>query len=62
MHFMLQKEVVDRMAAAPGSKVYGRLSVMLQLACRVEPLFTVPAEGVPSAAQGRVRRGSPDPA
>jgi 16S rRNA (adenine1518-N6/adenine1519-N6)-dimethyltransferase len=42
MHFMLQKEVVDRMAAEPGSKVYGRLSVMLQLACRVEPLFTVP--------------------
>jgi 16S rRNA (adenine1518-N6/adenine1519-N6)-dimethyltransferase len=42
MHFMLQKEVVDRMAAAPGSKVYGRLSVMLQLACRVQPLFDVP--------------------
>jgi len=42
MHFMLQKEVVDRMAAEPGSKVYGRLSVMPQLACRVEPLFTVP--------------------
>lgn len=42
MHFMLQKEVVDRMAAEPGSKVYGRLSVMLQLACRVEPLFVVP--------------------
>jgi 16S rRNA (adenine1518-N6/adenine1519-N6)-dimethyltransferase len=42
MHFMLQKEVVDRMAAEPGSKVYGRLSVMLQLACRVEPLFDVP--------------------
>lgn len=42
MHFMLQKEVVERMAAEPGSKVYGRLSVMLQLACRVEPLFTVP--------------------
>ena len=42
MHFMLQKEVVDRMAAEPGSKVYGRLSVMLQLACRVTPLFTVP--------------------
>ena len=42
MHFMLQKEVVDRMAAEPGSKVYGRLSVMLQLACRVEPLFYVP--------------------
>ncbi len=44
MHFMLQKEVVDRMAAEPGSKVYGRLSVMLQLACRVEPLFNVPPE------------------
>lgn len=44
MHFMLQKEVVERMAAEPGSKVYGRLSVMLQLACRVEPLFTVPPE------------------
>lgn len=42
MHFMLQKEVVDRMAAAPGSKVYGRLSVMLQIACRVEPLIEVP--------------------
>ena len=42
MHFMLQKEVVDRMAAAPGSKVYGRLSVMLQLACRIEPLIDVP--------------------
>ena len=42
MHFMLQKEVVDRMAAGPGSKVYGRLSVMLQAYCRVVPLFKVP--------------------
>ena len=42
MHFMLQKEVVERMAAAPGSKVYGRLSVMLQAYCTVTPLFTVP--------------------
>jgi 16S rRNA (adenine1518-N6/adenine1519-N6)-dimethyltransferase len=42
MHFMLQKEVVERMASAPGSKVYGRLSVMLQAYCRVTPLFTVP--------------------
>ncbi|HET9818225.1 MAG TPA: 16S rRNA (adenine(1518)-N(6)/adenine(1519)-N(6))-dimethyltransferase RsmA, partial [Rhodanobacteraceae bacterium] len=41
MHFMLQKEVVERMAAAPGGKVYGRLSVMLQLACKVEPLLRV---------------------
>ena len=44
MHFMLQKEVVDRMASAPGSKVYGRLSVMLQAYCTVTPLFTVPPE------------------
>jgi 16S rRNA (adenine1518-N6/adenine1519-N6)-dimethyltransferase len=42
MHFMLQKEVVERMAAAPGSKVYGRLSVMLQAYCAVTPLFKVP--------------------
>jgi 16S rRNA (adenine1518-N6/adenine1519-N6)-dimethyltransferase len=42
MHFMLQKEVVDRMAADPGSKVYGRLSVMLQAYCTVESLFDVP--------------------
>jgi 16S rRNA (adenine1518-N6/adenine1519-N6)-dimethyltransferase len=42
MHFMLQKEVVDRMAAGPGSKVYGRLSVMLQAYCHVTPLFDVP--------------------
>ena len=42
MHFMLQKEVVDRMAAEPGGKVYGRLSVMLQAYCRVSALFKVP--------------------
>lgn len=42
MHFMLQKEVVERMAAGPGSKVYGRLSVMLQAYCRVTPLLKVP--------------------
>lgn len=42
MHFMLQKEVVDRLAAAPGGKTYGRLSVMVQLVCRVTPLFQVP--------------------
>ncbi len=42
MHFMLQKEVGERMAAGPGSKVYGRLSVMLQAYCRVTPLLKVP--------------------
>jgi len=42
MHFMLQKEVVDRMAAAPSSSDYGRLSVMLQYRFRILPLFDVP--------------------
>lgn len=41
LHFMLQKDVVDRMAAGPGEDAYGRLSVMLQYRCRVEPLFDV---------------------
>lgn len=41
MHFMLQKEVVDRMAAAAGSDDYGRLSVMLAPSLRVEPLFDI---------------------
>jgi 16S rRNA (adenine1518-N6/adenine1519-N6)-dimethyltransferase len=41
MHFMLQKEVVDRMAAEPGSKTYGRLSVMLQYYCDIEYLFSI---------------------
>lgn len=41
MHFMLQKEVVDRIAAAPGSKSYGRLSIMCQYHLAVYPLFTV---------------------
>ncbi len=44
MHFMLQQEVVTRMAAVPGSRAWGRLSVMLQSECRVQPLFTVPPE------------------
>jgi 16S rRNA (adenine1518-N6/adenine1519-N6)-dimethyltransferase len=41
-HFMLQKEVVDRMAAEPGGKDYGRLTVMLQWRCHIEALFDVP--------------------
>lgn len=44
MHFMLQKEVVQRLAASPGSKAYGRLSVLVQYFCDVEYLFTVPPE------------------
>lgn len=42
MLFMLQKEVVDRLAAQPGSKDYGRLSVMVQAYSGVERLFDVP--------------------
>lgn len=41
MHFMLQLEVVERMAASPGGKNYGRLSVMTQYHCQVNLLFTV---------------------
>lgn len=41
MHFMLQKEVVERMAAEPGGKDYGRLSVMLQVHCEVISLFDI---------------------
>ena len=43
-HFMLQKEVVDRMGAAPGGKDYGRLSVMLQWRYAIEPVLEVPPE------------------
>ncbi|MCD6060970.1 MAG: ribosomal small subunit methyltransferase [Moraxellaceae bacterium] len=44
MTFMLQKEVVERMVAAPGNGDYGRLSVMLQVKCEVEWLLDVPPE------------------
>lgn len=42
MHFMLQKEVVERMVSAHDEPEYGRLSVMLQYRCEVDYLFTVP--------------------
>lgn len=44
LHFMLQKEVVDRMSAAPGSRKFGRLTVMLGCRMRVVRLFDVPQE------------------
>ena len=65
MYFMLQKEVVDRMAAGPGSKTYGRLSVMLQAFCQVTPLFDIgpgafkPAPKVDSAFVHLVPHASP---
>jgi len=64
MHFMLQKEVVDRMAAEPGSKVYGRLSVMLQAYCTVTSLFDVPPAAFrpPPKVDSSVVRLVPKPA
>ena len=44
MHFMLQKEVVERLAAQPGGTDWGRLSVMAQYYCQVDQLFIVPPE------------------
>jgi 16S rRNA (adenine1518-N6/adenine1519-N6)-dimethyltransferase len=58
MHFMLQKEVVDRICATPGSKKYGRLSVMMQYYCATELLFEVPPESfdpVPKVMSAIVR-------
>ena len=58
MHFMLQKEVVDRICATPGSKKYGRLSVMMQYYCATELLFDVPPESfdpVPKVMSAIVR-------
>ncbi len=42
MHFMLQKEVVDRITAEPNTKAYGRLSVIMQYHCMADYLLTVP--------------------
>ena len=66
-HFMLQKEVVERMAAAPGGKDYGRLTVMLQWRCAVEPLLDVPPQAFDppprvDSAVVRLRPHAPAPA
>ncbi len=63
-HFMLQKEVVDRMAAAPGSKDYGRLSVMLQWRYHIENVLDVPPEAFdpPPRVDSAVVRMLPLPA
>jgi 16S rRNA (adenine1518-N6/adenine1519-N6)-dimethyltransferase len=58
MHFMLQLEVVERLAAAPGSKLWGRLGVLTQYHCEVEALFQVPPEAfypVPKVQSAVVR-------
>jgi 16S rRNA (adenine1518-N6/adenine1519-N6)-dimethyltransferase len=63
-HFMLQKEVVDRMAAGPGSKDYGRLSVMLQWRYDIESIIDVPPEAFdpPPRVDSAVVRMQPLPA
>jgi len=63
-HFMLQKEVVDRMAAAPGGKDYGRLSVMLQWRYHIENVLDVPPEAFdpPPRVDSAVVRLQPLPA
>ncbi len=63
MLFMLQKEVVERLAASPGSKQYGRLSVMSQYHCRIEKCFNVkPASFHPAPkVMSAVVRLSPHP-
>ena len=64
MHFMLQKEVVDRMAAGANAEAYGRLSVMLAVVAEVEPLFIVGpgAFRPPPRVQSAVVRLRPRPA
>jgi 16S rRNA (adenine1518-N6/adenine1519-N6)-dimethyltransferase len=61
--FMLQKEVVDRMAAGPGGRDYGRLSVMLQWRYAIEPLMDVPPEAFepPPKVDSAVVRMVPKP-
>lgn len=63
-HFMLQKEVVDRMAAAPGGRDYGRLSVMLQWRYDIESVLEVPPEAFdpPPRVDSAVVRMQPLPA
>ena len=58
LHFMLQKEVVERICAKPGSKTYGRLSVMMQWLCAASPLVSVPASAFkpqPKVESGFIR-------
>lgn len=61
MHFMLQLEVVDRLAAQPGTKDWGRLSVMAQFQCQIEKLFEVSPEAFypPPKVQSAVVRLTP---
>ena len=64
LHVMLQKEVVERMAASPGSKAYGRLGIMLGCYFDIERLFSVPPEAFepPPEVMSAVVRLRPRPA
>lgn len=64
MHFMLQKEVVNRMVAAPGSKAFGRLTVMTQYYCQTIPVIEVPPDSFdpPPKVDSAVIRLLPKPA
>ena len=61
MHFMLQLEVVQRLAAQPGNKHWGRLGIMTQYHCQVEHLFDVPPEAFnpPPKVQSAIVRLTP---
>jgi 16S rRNA (adenine1518-N6/adenine1519-N6)-dimethyltransferase len=61
MHFMLQLEVVERLAASPGNKNWGRLGIMAQYQCQVEHLFDVPphAFNPPPKVQSAIVRLTP---
>lgn len=61
MHFMLQREVVERLAASPGSKDWGRLGIMAQYQCEVSHLFDVPPEAFfpPPKVQSAIVRLTP---
>jgi 16S rRNA (adenine1518-N6/adenine1519-N6)-dimethyltransferase len=63
LHVMLQKEVVDRMVAQPGSKDYGRLTIMLASCMETVPLFDVPPEAFspPPRVRSAVARMRPLP-
>ena len=61
MHLMLQKEVVERIAADPGGRDYGRLSVMAAGRCAVDALFTHRPGRLHPGPQGRVRLPAPAP-
>ncbi len=64
MHFMLQLEVVNRLAAQPGSKAWGKLGIMAQYQCQVDKLFDVPPSAFSPApkVQSAIVRLVPNPA